>query len=60
MAKINKLPLIDRRQNKIKDDPFEELMEVYQDVKEIEQNLTKSINIASKYPYSQKLFFQIS
>lgn len=42
--------MITRRQNHIKDDPFEELMEVYQDVKEIEQNLSKSLNIASKYP----------
>ena len=30
------------------DDPMEELMEVYQDVKDIEQNLGKAINIASK------------
>ena len=36
IAKIVKVPLITRRQNHIKDDPFEELMEVYQDVKEIE------------------------
>lgn len=36
IAKIVKVPLITRRQNYIKEDPFEELMEVYQDVKEIE------------------------
>ena len=51
IAKIVKVPLITRRQNHIKEDPFEELMEVYQDVKEIEQNLSKSLNIASKYPF---------
>jgi hypothetical protein len=39
ISKIVKVPLMTRRQNKIKEDPFEELMEVYQDVKEIEQNL---------------------
>jgi len=30
------------------DDPMEELLEVYQDVKEIEANLGKALNIGSK------------
>ena len=43
------IPLMTRREDITKDDPMEELMEVYQDVIEIEQNLQKAVNIASKY-----------
>ena len=43
--------LMTRRLDNHQDDPMEELLEVYQDVKEIEANLQKTINIASKYGY---------
>ena len=33
-------------------------MEVYQDVKEIEQNLSKSLNIASKYPINMIHYYR--
>ena len=36
-----------RRQEFHKDDPLEELIEVYHDVKEIETYLSKTINIAN-------------
>ena len=43
------VPLMTRRLESHKEDPMEELMEVYADVDEQEQNFAKCINIASKY-----------
>ena len=51
MAAIKALvdtPLMERRQDSHKEDPMEELMEVYGEVKDIESNLDKALNICSK------------
>lgn len=48
IAQIIEVPLMTRRLENHLDDPMEELLEVYQDVKEIEANLGKAINIGSK------------
>ena len=40
------VPLMTRRMENHKDDAMEELMEVYEEVKDIETCLTKTINIA--------------
>ena len=47
LKETNKIPLIERRQERHKDEPIEELNEVYEDVNEIEANLAKAINIAN-------------
>lgn len=41
------VPLMTRRLDSHKEDAMEELMEVYQEVKEIEGYLSKTINIAN-------------
>ena len=41
------VPLMTRRMNEHKEDAMEELMEVYQEVKEVEGYLSKTINIAN-------------
>ena len=41
------VPLMTRRLENHKEDAMEELMEVYQEVKEIEGHLSKTINIAN-------------
>ena len=48
IAQTIEVPLMTRRLEHHLDDPMEELLEVYQDVKEIEANLGKSLNIGSK------------
>ena len=40
------------------DDPMEELLEVYQDVKEIEANLGKALNIGNFISAKNKEMFQ--
>ena len=49
IAQVIEVPLMTRRLENHLDDPMEELLEVYQDVKEIEANLAKALNIGSKY-----------
>ena len=46
IKEIVNIPLMTRRLELYKEDPMEELMEVYQEVKEIESNLKKCINIS--------------
>ena len=48
IAATIEVPLMTRRLENHLDDPMEELLEVYQDVKEIEANLGKALNIGSK------------
>ena len=48
ISQLIEVPLMTRRQDSHKEDPMEELMEVYQDVADVETNLNKCINIASK------------
>ncbi len=48
MQKLIQVPLMTRRLDCHKEDPMEELMEVYNDCKEIEQTLGKALNIGSK------------
>ena len=47
LKEMNKVPLIEKRQERHKDDPIIELNEIYEDVNEIEANLAKAISIAS-------------
>ena len=47
LQSIVEIPLMQRRLEQHSMDPIEELMEVYQDVKEIEANLSKAINIGT-------------
>ena len=44
---LGEIPLMQRRLEQHSMDPIEELMEVYQDVKEIEANLSKAISIGT-------------
>ena len=39
LKEMNKIPIIEKRQERHKDDPIEELNEIYEDVNEIEANL---------------------
>ena len=41
------VPLMTRRLEEHKEDPIEELMEVYQDVNEMEEDFKKTLNIAN-------------
>lgn len=49
IEKINEVPLMTRRLQNHQEDPMQELLEIYQEVKETEAQLKKSINIGSKY-----------
>jgi hypothetical protein len=42
---INELPLMTRRQENHKEDPMQELLEIYTEVASIESHLKKTINI---------------
>ena len=44
---IGEIPLMQRRLEQHSMDPIEELQEVYADVKEIESNLAKAVNIGN-------------
>ena len=46
IERLIKIDLMTRRLEIHKEDPMEELLEVYQDVKEIENNLKRTIKIA--------------
>ena len=47
LREIVEIPLISRRMEIHNPDPMEELLEVYDDVKEIESNLGRAIEIAN-------------
>lgn len=57
IKEIVNIALMTRRLEIHKEDPMEELMEVYQEVKEIESNLKKCINIANFMIEKHKLLF---
>ena len=57
IKEIVNISLMTRRLEIHKEDPMEELMEVYQEVKEIESNLKKCINIANFMIEKHKLLF---
>ena len=52
------VPLMTRRMDDHKEDAMEELMEVYQEVKEIEGYLSKTINIANFILQKHQTLFQ--
>ena len=58
IQQLAEVPLMAKRMDKHKDDAMEELMEVYQDVKEIEGHLAKTINIASFIIQKHQQLFQ--
>lgn len=48
IEQMNQVPLMTRRLESHKEDPMQEMLEIYQEVKEIEGQLMKTINIGSK------------
>lgn len=52
------VPLMTRRMDDHKEDAMEELMEVYEEVKEIEGYLSKTINIANFILQKHSTLFQ--
>ena len=58
LTELIEVPLMTRRLSQHKEDPLEELIEVYNDVKDIEGNLQKTINIANFMISKNKELFE--
>lgn len=56
IEKQNEIPMMTRRLESHKEDPMQELLEIYQEVRELESQLKKTINIGSKFPFISFLY----